>query len=196
LNGEAVEAAAEGENSSGLGKVGKTERGFEIVEFKDLYGAECSLQMSSLADKSAVWLGCDDADPKVMVPGSGWKPVEMPNGYIANTRMHLDTKMVQAIIKHLQSWLETETFAAHTVPENLLDWFAQASPLQVYQNLQDRLREWREHAEGGEDEILEEMDEIWWMRLSDEDREVINKKATTAPHRAFPGAEPHGDEHG
>jgi hypothetical protein len=43
-------------------KITKTEHGFELVEFKDRNGQECSLQQSSAADyqqpgSSAVWLG-------------------------------------------------------------------------------------------------------------------------------------------
>ena len=34
-----------------------TERGFIVGYFNDLYGAECSIQESSLADKPAIWLG-------------------------------------------------------------------------------------------------------------------------------------------
>jgi hypothetical protein len=54
-----------------LGKVEKTNRGFEIVKFRDRYDVPCSLQMSSLADyeepgTSAVWLGIEKANPLVM----------------------------------------------------------------------------------------------------------------------------------
>lgn len=37
----------------------KTNRGFERYEFTDLYGAKCSFQESSVAEKPAIWLGCD-----------------------------------------------------------------------------------------------------------------------------------------
>lgn len=93
-----------------LGLIESTERGFERLEFVDHYGAACSLQQSSLATEDAIWLGCDDADPKVLIPGEGWKPVTMPDGYIANTRMHLTRPQVEGLIFHLQSWLETGSF--------------------------------------------------------------------------------------
>lgn len=100
-----------------LGKVKKTSRGFEYIEFTDRYGVKCSLQASSLAEHekpgiSAVWLGCDDADPKVFIPGQSWQPVPMPKNYTANTRMHLDRKQVEALIDHLQNWLEYDSFGA------------------------------------------------------------------------------------
>lgn len=73
-----------------LGKVQCTNRGFEIIEFKDRYDQECTLQQSSLAEyaepgTSAVWLGQDD-------------------------RMHLDRKQVAALIVDLQTWLDTGSF--------------------------------------------------------------------------------------
>lgn len=37
----------------------KTQRGFLFGEFKDRYGAECSIQESSLATEAAIWLGVD-----------------------------------------------------------------------------------------------------------------------------------------
>ena len=35
----------------------KTQRGFTIQKFKDLYGQDCSIQESSLADRDAIWIG-------------------------------------------------------------------------------------------------------------------------------------------
>lgn len=99
-----------------LGAVEPTSRGFERIDFKDHYGIECSLQASSLANHanpgtSAVWLGCNDANPRVLVPGEGWQPVKMPADYLADTRMHLNREQVAALIAHLQGWLDADTFA-------------------------------------------------------------------------------------
>ena len=96
-------------------KASKTSRGFSRLDFTDLYGTECSLQQSSLAEcrtpgASAVWLGCNDADPKVMVSGKGWQPVPLPEGTVCNTRMHLDPTMVKQLIKRLQKWVDTGKF--------------------------------------------------------------------------------------
>ena len=87
-----------------LGAVGATGRGFELIEFRDRYGAECSLQQSSLAEyelpgSSAVWLGCD-------------KNTEMHLGQFSSPRMHLDREQVAALISRLQNWLETGSFEA------------------------------------------------------------------------------------
>jgi hypothetical protein len=73
-----------------LGKLKHTSRGFELIEFKDIYDEECSLQQSSLAiynppGSSAIWLGVDDN----------------------NARMHLDQAKVRQLILHLQNWLDT-----------------------------------------------------------------------------------------
>lgn len=86
-----------------LGPVNQTSRGFEIIEFIDHYGEKCSLQASSIAiyDKpgtSAVWLGCDEAKNHHVTQ----EPL--------SPRMHLNREQVAALISHLQSWLNSDTF--------------------------------------------------------------------------------------
>lgn len=109
-----------------LGEVQKTGRGFPIIKFADRYGTPCSLQMSSLAEyekpgTSAVWLGTDDAQPKVMASKAaslgvktdettGWVPFPIPEDVLLSTRMHLDRKQVAALIHHLQRWLDKDGF--------------------------------------------------------------------------------------
>ncbi len=108
-----------------LGIVGHTARGFEIIEFKDRYDHVCSLQQSSLADIeqpgwSAVWLGVDDADPRIMKrdagkyglelpPGevTGWMPFPVPIDVQFTTRMHLNREQVMALIVSLQLWVDS-----------------------------------------------------------------------------------------
>ena len=60
-----------------------TERGFIRGEFKDLYGEECSIQESSLAESPALWLGCDAG-------------------------RHLDKKRAKMLIKLLKRFVRTE----------------------------------------------------------------------------------------
>ena len=84
-----------------LGAVEPTSRGFERIDFKDHYGVGCSLQASSLAiyatpGTSAVWLGCNDANPRVLVPGQSWQPVKMPADYLADTRMDPTVQLEQS----------------------------------------------------------------------------------------------------
>lgn len=72
-------------------EVGVTERGFEILEFKDHNDKDCSLQMSSLAiyeqpGTSAIWFGRDDE------------------------RMHLEYDLVKELHTHLSNWLEHGSF--------------------------------------------------------------------------------------
>lgn len=95
-----------------LGLVENTERGFERLEFTDRYGVKCSLQQSSLATEDAIWLGCNEANPQVFVPNGNpsWRPVPMPDEYIADTRMHLTREQVEGLMFHLQSWLDTGSF--------------------------------------------------------------------------------------
>lgn len=88
------------EQNAPIGPPGKTIRGFGRIDFLDVNGVACSLQQSSAIlgnnyydrpGASAVWLGCNDADPQVLGP-NGWQPVPMPEGYTANMRMHLDRR--------------------------------------------------------------------------------------------------------
>lgn len=109
-----------------LGKVGETCRGFELVEFTDLYDTKCSLQQSSIAlceqpGAGAVWLGIDDAAPKILADDArklgmqveqplGWVDYPIPKEVLLTTRMHIDEKMVKALIADLQAWLKTGSF--------------------------------------------------------------------------------------
>jgi hypothetical protein len=67
---------------------------------------------------SALWLGTDDADPKVLhhqaasvgvhtTSTEGWVPYPIPEEVSLNTRMHLNRHKVEALIHHLQAWLDT-----------------------------------------------------------------------------------------
>lgn len=110
----------------GLGRVKRTARGFQLIEFKDYYDTPCSLQASSLAHYeqpgiSAVWIGPDDAKPMVIHHEAaavgvktdatcGWVPFPIPPQVNLTTRAHLDRKQVKALITHLTRWLETGSF--------------------------------------------------------------------------------------
>lgn len=82
-----------------LGKLRKTGRGFDIVDFDDANGRMCSLQQSSaigdssdaaeLPGTSFVWLGREDA------------------------RMHLDREQVSGLVERLQLWLDTGSIGHH-----------------------------------------------------------------------------------
>lgn len=61
----------------------KTSRGFDLIEFVDHYGAECSLQKSSLATEDCIWLGTN------------------------TNRMHLTQEQLSQLLPHLQSFVET-----------------------------------------------------------------------------------------
>lgn len=72
-------------------KVEHTARGFEIINFRDHYGQECSLQQSSLAlyetpGTSAIWLG------------------------VGEERMHLTDEQVGVLIQRLSNWHREGTF--------------------------------------------------------------------------------------
>lgn len=97
----------------------KTARGFALIEFKDHYDNACSLQQSSLAFKNCIWLGIDNADPKIMVSDAvrlglntnnqhnGWMSYPIPEQVSLSTRMHLTQAMVKRLLPHLTKFAET-----------------------------------------------------------------------------------------
>ena len=96
----------------------KTERGSDIIEFKDRYNAKCSLQKSSLATEDAIWFGITDADPQIMVydakkigiptnENNGWMKFEIPKEVLLSTRMHLTQEQVRNLLPYLQKFVDT-----------------------------------------------------------------------------------------
>ena len=96
----------------------KTERGFGIYEFKDEYNAKCSLQKSSSAMVNRIWLGVDDAEPKIMASQAaehgiitnetnGWVEYPIPKEVLLNTRMHLNQKQAKKLVKILKKFIKT-----------------------------------------------------------------------------------------
>lgn len=75
-NSEAARRASHGSTLSLLGDAERTGRGFQYITFPDAYGHECSIQQSSAIDdtergyehpgSSFLWIGPDEADPKIM----------------------------------------------------------------------------------------------------------------------------------
>ncbi len=96
----------------------KTERGFALGLFTDLYGTKCSIQKSSLATDDAIWLGVDNPEPKIMAKRAaslgivtdltcGWVPYPIPEEVLLSTRMHLNKEQVTELIKTLQHFVDT-----------------------------------------------------------------------------------------
>ena len=86
--------------------ISKTERGFDLIEFKDLYEKYFSIQKSSLANQDAIWFGVDDAEP--LIEGeNGLRKYVLPDGVSVYTRMHLTRDHVKEIIPILQKFVDT-----------------------------------------------------------------------------------------
>lgn len=90
-----------------LGERKTNARGFPYYEFNDFYGDKCSLQLSSLASDRAVWFGLDDAVPKVLISGQGWRKVELPPDCFVGSRMHLSQQQVRDILPKLKAFAKT-----------------------------------------------------------------------------------------
>lgn len=95
-----------------------TGRGFSLLEFSDLYGARCNVQLSSLAELEAIWLGVESAEPQIMASQaaafgvateetSGWVPYPIPDQVLLITRMHLSREQVTALLPVLQRFAAT-----------------------------------------------------------------------------------------
>ena len=99
-----------------------TERGFDIIKFKDRYGEECSLQKSSLATEDAIWFGINRGTPRIMCSDAvklkirqvynderdnGWCDYIIPDEVFIATRMHLTQEQVKELIPHLQKFVDT-----------------------------------------------------------------------------------------
>ena len=88
-------------------KSDKTARGFALKEFEDFYNVKCSIQKSSLATEDAIWFGCDEANPRILVHATGWRPYPLPDGVLMDTRMHLTREQVKELLPILQKFVET-----------------------------------------------------------------------------------------
>lgn len=75
-------------------KQAKTSRGFQKYTFSDRYDVKCSLQKSSIASEDCIWLGCEEANPRVLVRGKGWVPIKIEGTVLFDKRMHLTRKQV------------------------------------------------------------------------------------------------------
>lgn len=69
-------------------KRGKTKKGFDIIEFSDTYGQQCSMQISSIATDDRIWFGVDVALS------------------LENPRMHLNRSQAKEIAKELNYFAE------------------------------------------------------------------------------------------
>jgi len=111
-------------------EVEQTHRGFDVIHFDDGNGERCSVQCSSAIDdteqglnqpgSSFLWIGPDDANPKIMASKAamhgvkttattGWVPYPVPDEVLMNTRMHLHREHVQELVQVLNRWLESGT---------------------------------------------------------------------------------------
>lgn len=111
-----------------------TTRRFPLVEFKDLYGAKCSIQLSSLATDNAIWIGVDEADPKIMARDAnklglyhllnegperlnGWVDYPLHEEVLLTTRMHLNQEQVKALLPILKYFAEHGEFPTQEMVE-------------------------------------------------------------------------------
>jgi len=96
----------------------KTERGFDMITFSDMYGHECYIQKSSLATAHAIWLGVSSPEPRIMAKDArrlgvdteetvGWIDYPVPEEVLITTQMHIDQDQAKELIKVLEKFVET-----------------------------------------------------------------------------------------
>ena len=88
-------------------EIRQTNRGFDLIEFKDWNEEGCSLQKSSIATEDLIWLGADDANPKILKQNEGWINYPIPSEVLFTTRMHLSQKQVGDLLPYLMRFVET-----------------------------------------------------------------------------------------
>lgn len=108
----------------------RTPRRFPYVEFKDFYGSECSIQLSSILELDCLWIGINDAHPKIMARDAnelglvhllkdgperltGWVDYPFPKEVHFTTRMHLHRDQIKALLPILQHFVETGMFPSN-----------------------------------------------------------------------------------
>ncbi|RPI83375.1 MAG: hypothetical protein EHM34_05370 [Nitrosopumilales archaeon] len=79
-------------------KKSKTSRGFTLYTFTEIYGGQCSLQMSSCADEPRVWLGLDS--------GKTWNETA-PKEQFVGSRMLINRKLAAKLALKLAAFAET-----------------------------------------------------------------------------------------
>lgn len=90
----------------------KTHRGFSVIEFKDMYDNECSIQDSSLAADRCIWLGVNKPTLRILASkvrkgDTGWVDYPIPEDVSIYSRMHLNREMATKLIEVLQRFVET-----------------------------------------------------------------------------------------
>jgi hypothetical protein len=96
----------------------KTQRRFDYSEFKDSYGAKCTLQKSSSAMEEKIWFGVHDVIPIIMASDAkrlglnpteynGWVPFDIPEEVSLSSRMHLTQDMLHDLMPALTEFVDT-----------------------------------------------------------------------------------------
>ncbi len=98
-------------------EIAKTNRGFDITDFKDRDGNDCSLQKSSLAMEDCIWLGLNKPTITEFVPKKGFFPMtkermdslklSADSEIYQFSRMQLTQQNVRDLLPYLQNFAET-----------------------------------------------------------------------------------------
>lgn len=101
----------------------KTNRGFAVLDFKDDYGVECNVQVSSAVEPH-IWLGVPRPDVLIMYKDAkalglnlekkypetneyGWCDFPVPESALIESRMHLSKKQAEELALVLLKFART-----------------------------------------------------------------------------------------
>jgi hypothetical protein len=94
-------------------KMKKSERGFAYANFKDAFGADCTIQKSSIATDDCIILGHDKLNLREYTKENGWVPrpefdeSTEDHHFLANNMMTLTREQVAKLLPVLQRFVET-----------------------------------------------------------------------------------------
>ena len=95
----------------------QTERGFSLLELKDLMGNTISIQESSSAEQAKIWFGCETKNKAFLWENNALVPYEFPRGDILmEDRLHLNSSKA----KRLKLAIESE-WQNHFINKNSLE---------------------------------------------------------------------------
>lgn len=86
-------------------------RGFKVIEFKDIYENELSIQESP-NDKNSLLLNINDNNPSIMKSDpidntEEWIDYSIPEDTYVNIRIHLSKEQIKELIPILQRFVDT-----------------------------------------------------------------------------------------
>lgn len=79
----------------------KTQRGFTFLSFEDTKAEEITIQESSSATESCIWIGAKSLKLQKFSPEKGWYEISAGENVIGNEKMHINQDQAFELAKVL-----------------------------------------------------------------------------------------------